>query len=176
MKKIIIASHNPVKIRAIANGFERMFPEEEFNITPVSVPSGVSDQPMSNRETLQGAFNRAQNAKEQKPEADFWAGIEGGIEEDNGKMAAFAWIVIQSQSLCGEGRTGTFYLPNKVADLIREGKELGEADDIVFNQSNSKQNSGAIGLLTGDLINRTSLYEHGVVLALVPFKNKDLFA
>jgi non-canonical (house-cleaning) NTP pyrophosphatase len=59
--------------------------------------------------------------------------------------------------------------------LIRQGKELGEADDIVFSQNNSKQANGAIGILTGDVIDRTSLYEHAVILALAPFKNLELY-
>ena len=54
--------------------------------------------------------------------------------------------------------------------------ELGEADDIVFGQSNSKQKSGAVGLLTGDIIDRKSLYEEAVVLALIPFKNEELYS
>jgi non-canonical (house-cleaning) NTP pyrophosphatase len=59
--------------------------------------------------------------------------------------------------------------------LIQQGKELGEADDIVFNQSNSKQANGSIGILTGDVIDRTALYAHAVILALVPFKNPELY-
>ena len=30
MKKIIVASKNPVKINAALNGFQKMFPEETF--------------------------------------------------------------------------------------------------------------------------------------------------
>jgi non-canonical (house-cleaning) NTP pyrophosphatase len=59
--------------------------------------------------------------------------------------------------------------------LIEEGIELGEADDIVFGMTNSKQESGAVGLLSGDVITRTTYYEHAVVLALLPFKNQDLY-
>jgi len=108
------------------------------------------------------------------PEAYFWVGIEGGIEDREGEMAAFAWIVVKSNKTLGKGRTGTFFLPQAVSDLIRQGKELGEADDIVFGRINSKQENGAIGILTGDVIDRTQLYAHAVVLALLPFKNPDL--
>jgi non-canonical (house-cleaning) NTP pyrophosphatase len=59
--------------------------------------------------------------------------------------------------------------------LVRQGKELGEANDIVFERSNSKQNDGAIGLLTGNVIDRTKLYEHGVIMALVAFKNPEIY-
>jgi inosine/xanthosine triphosphatase len=176
MKTIVIASHNPVKIQAIENGFKRMFPEEIFKIVPVEVASGVSRQPMSDAEMHQGALNRVENARRAIPNADYWAGIEGGTEPLDGQLAAFAWIVVHSPTLSGESRSGLFFLPPSVADLVQQGKELGEADDIIFERSNSKQQNGAIGILTGDVLDRTSLYEHAVILALVPFKNIGLYS
>jgi inosine/xanthosine triphosphatase len=175
MKIIAIASKNPVKIQATLNGFQRMFPTETYQIEMVSVPSGVSEQPASNQETLQGALNRARAAADMVTRADYWVGIEGGIEDYGVEMAAFAWIVVQSKSLCGKGRTGSFFLPSQIAELVRDGHELGYADDIVFQKSNSKQENGAIGILTGNVVDRTALYEQAVILALVPFKNTELY-
>lgn len=175
-KTVIVASTNPVKVQAARLGFERMFPNQSFDVRPLKIDSQVSDQPMSSQETLQGALNRAMAACRQAPEAAYWVGIEGGVEDQGSEMLAFAWIVIYTPGLTGKGRTGTFYLPHPVAELIRQGKELGEADDIVFNQSNSKQANGAIGILTGNVIDRSGLYEHAVILALVPFKNAGLYA
>ena len=59
--------------------------------------------------------------------------------------------------------------------MIKEGKELGEADDIVFNRNNSKQENGAVGILTGDVIDRMKYYTEAVILSLIPFKNVDLY-
>jgi inosine/xanthosine triphosphatase len=175
MKRIVIASGNPVKIQAALNGFRRMFPGEEFSTSSVSAPSDVSDQPGSDREALQGAANRAHHARQMVAQAEFWVGIEGGVEDWGTEMAAFAWVVVLGNDLQGKGRSGTFFLPEAVTALVREGKELGEADDIVFNRSNSKQENGAIGILTGNVIDRVKLYEEAIILALVPFKNRDLF-
>ena len=175
IKKIAIASHNPVKINAVLNGFRRMFPETNFETLSVSVESGVSDQPSTENETILGALNRVKNAMVALCEADFWVGIEGGVETTEAGLTAFAWIIIRSAEITGKARTGTFLLPPKVSELITAGKELGEADDIVFGRSNSKQEEGAVGLLTGNVINRQSLYEHAVILALPPFKNPKLF-
>ncbi|MEA2092741.1 MAG: DUF84 family protein, partial [Patescibacteria group bacterium] len=55
------------------------------------------------------------------------------------------------------------------------GKELGEADDIVFQRNNSKQENGAVGILTGDVVDRTKCYTEAVILALIPFKNVNLY-
>lgn len=175
MKTLVLASNNPVKVQATLNGFQKMFPDEECRVKAVPASSSVNSQPLSNAETLQGALNRVRLATQLILEADYWVGIEGGVEETDGEMAAFAWVVVRSQEQMGKGRTGTFFLPPQVSDLIRQGKELGEADDIVFDRSNSKQDNGAVGLLTGNVIDRAQLYEQAVILALVPFKNTELY-
>lgn len=167
---IIIASHNPVKVRATVKAFARMFPNQTFTNASVNVPSGVPDQPMSSAETLQGALNRAQRAAAQQ--SAFGVGIEGGIEDTADGMMAFAWVAITDGQTVGKSRTALFFLPEEVARLVRDGQELGDADDTVFGRSNSKQQNGAVGLLTGDVVNRASLYEQAIIMALIPFKNK----
>jgi inosine/xanthosine triphosphatase len=175
MKTIVVASRNPVKLQAALSGFNQMFPGEEFQVTSAVVPSNVADQPFTSDETLRGAKNRAANAAAVLPGADFYIGIEGGVEEDQSELAVFAWVVIRSQNITGKGRTATFFLPPELAQLVRAGKELGEADDIVFNRSNSKQENGAIGILTGDAVDRARLYDMAVIMALIPFKNPQLY-
>lgn len=175
MKTILISSKNPVKAQAALLGFQRMFPEEVFTIQMVSVPSGVSDQPMDNHETYQGAFNRACFARECQPDMDYVVGIEGGAEEDDHGLSVFAWVVVLGDGRVGKARSGTFYVPDGVAQLVRQGVELGEADNIFFGRNNSKQENGAIGILTGNVVDRTALYEHAMILALAAFKNPDLY-
>lgn len=175
MKTLVVASQNPVKANAALNGFKRMFPEQEFRLQTVSVESGVGHQPMTESETLRGAENRARAAARQVPDADYWVGIEGGIEDLSEGMLAYAWIVILSGGPAGRGRTGGFLLPEQVARLVRQGRELGDANDVVFGRRNSKQEEGAIGLLTGKVMDRTELYEHGMVLALAPIKSAAYF-
>lgn len=174
MKTIVVASTNPVKCKAVLSGFQRLFPQEIWKVHSVAATSEVAHQPMSDFETRQGAINRAHNAQKFQSHADFWVGIEGGVEELNGDMLAFAWITILSKTCMGLSRSGTFLLPKRIADMVREGIELGKADDIFFGRKNSKRENGAIGLLTQDVIDREALYEHAVILALVPFKNPDI--
>jgi inosine/xanthosine triphosphatase len=175
MITLVIASTNPVKLQAATNGFQGLFPGSELNVIAANVPSGVTHQPLSDDETLRGALNRSANAQAAHPNADYWIGIEGGIQPIEQEMAAFAWIVVRSKEMIGKGRSGTFFLPPAVTELIRQGKELGEADDIVFGRSNSKQENGAVGLLTDNVIDRAQLYEHAMILALIPFKNVALY-
>ena len=176
MKKIVVASNNPAKLQAALNGFKKLFPHEEFIAEGVSVGSGVSDQPTDDAETYQGAYNRAINARKAAPGADFWVGMEGGIESKNQEMEAYAWMVVLDKAgRVGKGRTGVFFLPPRIVELIKSGKELGEADDIVFGSTDSKRNSGAIGLLTDDVIDRAAYYTDAVIFALIPFKNTELY-
>ena len=174
MNQIVVASTNPVKVQAAQQGYALIFPDAPLTATGINVPSGVSDQPMTDTETLQGAFNRARAAQAALPDASLWMGIEGGCEEQHGAMFVFAWVVALNHERVGKARTGALELPHEVAALVRQGVELGEADDRVFGRSNSKQQNGAVGLLTGDVIDRRAYYTHAVALALVPFRNPHL--
>ena len=174
-KLVVVASKNPVKVNATLEGFTKMIPREDLTFRSVDVPSNVSDQPMTDDETMQGALNRARNAKNEEPEADFWVGIEGGIEDTEHGMMAFAWVVILSADKEGRSRTSTFHLPPKVKDLIHKGVELGHANDQVFGEKNSKHKGGAVGSLTGGILDRTEYYVQPVLLALVPFVNPELY-
>lgn len=176
MPTLLVASLNPVKISAARAGFERLFPEQTWVASGCDVPSGVSHQPMGDAETIAGAEGRCAAARVAHPGADFYVGIEGGCGEDPAGLEAFAWVVIHDASgRVGRARSGSFLLPPAVAELVRQGVELGVADDRVFGRSNSKQANGAIGLLTADVIDRFAYYEHAVILALVSFRNPQLY-
>ncbi len=175
MKKVIVASENPVKIEATRLGFETML-QGPFQFSGSPIPSGVSDQPMSDAETLRGAINRADTASEQYPEADYWVGLEGGLEETNKEMYAFAWMIIKSKSgQIGKGKTATFFLPPDMAELVRQGKELAHVTDEIFKETNSKQKQGTISFLTGGAIDRTKYYLNAIIIALMPFKHPELY-
>jgi len=62
-----------------------------------------------------------------------------------------------------------------VAELVHQGMELGDADDMVFAKSNSKQQNGAVGLLTNNIITRKSLYLPAVQMAFIRFLNPELY-
>ncbi|MCU0447798.1 MAG: inosine/xanthosine triphosphatase [Microscillaceae bacterium] len=175
MKKVIVASQNPTKIHATEIAWVQMFPNENFILSGATVESGVSIQPMTDLETYRGALNRAQNARQQQPDADFWIGIEGGIDTLDNQMLAFAWVVVLDSTQIASARTATFALPPKIAQLITEGYELGVADDMFFARRDSKLKNGAVGILTDDAIDRANYYAHAVILALIPFKNVDLY-
>jgi len=175
MIRIVVASKNPVKIEAVRDGLAALI-NEEIKLIGVSVESGVSDQPMNEVETLKGASNRVMRAMNLFPGYDYYVGLEGGVESHTSGLMAFAWMMISNGEKIGKARTASFFLPTEVAKLVHEGMELGHADDVVFNKSNSKQQNGAIGLLTNDAITRKLLYVPAVQMAFIPFLNPELYS
>ncbi len=173
---VVITSNNPVKKRAVFEAFTLIFPNEKINIKEAAVESGVSAQPMDSAETLLGAKQRVENGTRVVPEADYWVGIEGGVESVKKTMECIAWVYIKSrEGRVGKGRAGTFELPQKITTLVEQGMELGEANDAVFAMKNSKHNLGIIGCLSNNAIDRTEYYRQAVVFAMLPFINPELY-
>jgi non-canonical (house-cleaning) NTP pyrophosphatase len=75
----------------------------------------------------------------------------------------------------GLSKTAMFRLPPSLAALIKQGMELGHADDMLFGRTNSKHTSGTVGLLTNSRIDRSAFYEHAIILALIPWMKATLY-
>ncbi|HCE2205637.1 TPA: inosine/xanthosine triphosphatase [Vibrio parahaemolyticus] len=170
-QKVVIASLNPAKINAVKSAFQSAFPQQAFEFVGISVPSEVADQPMTNEETHRGALNRVKNAKLEMPTADFYVGLEAGIEGN----VTFAWMVIESDTHRGESRSASLMLPPEVLAQLADANELGDVMDKVFGTENIKQKGGAISLLTQNQLTRSSVYYQALILALIPFTNPDHF-
>lgn len=174
--RIITGSTNPVKIAVVEEVFTDAFPNEVCTFSSFAAPSGVSDQPIGIAETKQGAYNRAQACHEQHPEADYWVGLEGGIEVIDDEYWTSAWMsVIDATGVVGYGRTSAFMLPPEITARIKAGEELGHATDAVFNEHNSKHKGGAIGALTDGHITRQTFYRDALRFALIPFLKPELY-
>ena len=175
MKKVIVASENPVKVKVAERAFMAIYPEEQFEFVAIKSDSGVPDQPMG-KETRLGAINRLNFIKDKYPDADFWISQEGGLFEDKGRLSNRAWIAVCDKEGCTtESSTSNFYLPKKVAEYVKEGLELGDANDKFFNTINAKQGKGAIGYLTDGIYDRTEYYLQAAIIALSEIKHKDWF-
>ena len=145
----------------------------------IEVSSGVSDQPI-NEDTFKGAKNRADALfkinEEKKLGAQYFVGIEGGILNIYSKWFSCGCIcILNDKGKAGFGTSSHFSLPMNIIDKLLQGIELGKVIDEITDQHNSKQKSGAIGHLTKDVITRKDLYTQGIITALIPFLNPDLF-
>jgi inosine/xanthosine triphosphatase len=175
MPSIALASKNLAKIEATLNGFKKMFPESTFIVEPRSVESRVRSQPISTAETLHGATNRLHRIRELVADADYYVAIEGGIEDKDGEVQVFAWILVQSQNYISKSQTARFRLPNEVAELIRRGQNMGDASQRILPVDHLSFQGGSVGILTSQVIDRAAFYEHAIILALIPFKNASLY-
>jgi inosine/xanthosine triphosphatase len=187
MIKIVVGSRNPVKLNAAEHGIMSALEVNlcEMEVEGIDVKSGVRDQPIGDDEIVTGATNRAIKSftayKERHGQSPTYGiGIEGGIlvsneETVDEEMSCFAWIVIYNGTHLGKARTASFTLPPAICKLVKEGMELGHADDTVFKRTNSKQEDGTVGYLTKGVIDRTAFYTPAVVLAMVPLQWPELY-
>ena len=196
---VAVGSTNPVKVRAAEQAFAKCFPDHRVTCYAVKgVRSGVNDQPIGMQETTRGARNRAVAAMRMASAAKAWAphfavGLEGGLvtspsggsrkkskKSASGSSPGLDCVAVMAVLERASGRISTatsasFALPPLLTKLVRGGMELGDADDVVFSRTNSKQEDGTVGILTKGVIDRTEYYVHPLVLALVPFVNVELY-
>lgn len=172
---VAVGSQNPVKIAATRQAFGCLWPDQPVNVVGVAVVSGVAAQPMSDAESVAGARRRAHLAR-QALDADFGAGLEGGLQETDGWWFDCGWVVVTDRAgREGIGATLKMAVPPRLLALIRRGMELGEAIDEVFGTQNAKQAQGHFGLMTNNAVTRTEAYTHGVISALARFTHGELF-
>ncbi len=164
--KIAVGSTNPVKVEAVRSMVERVW--DDVEIVPVSVPSGISEMPLSDEETRQGAINRANAAREQCG-ADMGIGLEGGVHPEPFGLTLMGWVAIVDgngrSSLAGAARLP---LPHHIAQRVLNGEELGNVMDDILDDHNVKQKGGAVGALTGGLTVRGEAFAQAVAYALSP--------
>ncbi|HFQ93862.1 MAG TPA: inosine/xanthosine triphosphatase [Anaerolineae bacterium] len=172
--KIAVGSLNPVKVTAVAATFQRVWPEAE--IAPVSVPSGVSNMPMTDAETIAGARNRAAAARAALS-ADFGVGLEGGVHPEPFGLALQGWVVVVDRyGREGIGGAARIPLPEHIARRVLNGEELGHVMDDVLGDHNTKQKGGAVGALTNGLVMRQETFALAVAYALAPFVSPELYS
>ena len=175
--KILVGSTNPVKIEAVQTAFGSYF--DEITVEGIKVGSEVPDQPI-NEETFEGACNRAASLKEVNDAeglgAEYFVGIEGGIIELDTKWFAFgAMCIMNRDGKVGYGTSGHFPVPPTMTERLLAGEEMGEITDEITGEENTKHGEGFVGFLTQGIINRTDFYTPGIIFALTPFLNDELY-
>jgi len=183
--KIFVASENPVKINAVTIAASEHYPDVE--VRGLAVVSGVSEQPMTDQETLEGSINRAKALKKMvlaKPlclpgEEALFIGAEGGVycprfAQSDRELWSTVWISVLDQKGEVYSASGArFRLPQVLADGILAGQELGHVMGDLFDDLDLKRKSGAIGILTEGFIDRTEEYVSIAKLAIGLWFGRD---
>lgn len=169
------SSQNPTKVNATLLGFQTVWPDEVIETIGIPVESGVSDQPATDEETIQGATNRAARALEASS-ADYGVGIEGGFHKIGEYWFECGWVVIVDRhGTTGIASTERFLLPPKLKVIIDQGNHLGSAIDQFWNTADISKAEGFFGRMTNNHITRTEGCKHGVIVALARFLHPELF-
>ncbi len=171
---VAVGSTNPVKIQATWHSIQRIWPNAE--VTGVAVASGVRAQPLGDDEAIEGAVNRARAACQQTG-SDLGIGLEGNTTETPHGLFVTGWAAaVDRDGTVGIGGSGRFRLPPALVVGVRQGEELGDLIDAWAGQQNTKQQQGAVGIITNGLISRTAALETAVIFALTRFLNPHHYA
>ncbi|WP_226670189.1 DUF84 family protein [Metabacillus litoralis] len=152
---IAIGTKNPTKVNAVTTAFSQHL---KGDFISVDVPSNVSDQPLSDNETMSGAINRAKNARDAE-NSDIGVGLEGGLVKTDFGYFLCNWGAVVDKHLqpivAGGAR---IIIPNEIGDLVFNGLELGDVMDQYVKKHNVRQKEGAIGIFTNGLVDRTKMF------------------
>jgi len=124
--KLAVATTSKQKLDYLREVLEEL--KLDFNIVPVNVDTGLSDQPMSESETKQGSVNRAKMALKKIKDADFSIGIEVGYHPNaSGKYEIFCFATIEmSNRVAVSKESHRLVLPDFHQTILSEGKDLGD--------------------------------------------------
>ena len=172
-RRAAVGSANPAKIEAVRRSLARLAPG--CTLEAVDVESGVSAMPLAADELRAGALGRARAALE-RTDAEIAFGLEGGATLDGER----AWltghvIALARDGRLGEAAWGRMLLPPAATSRLIAGEELGDVIDDLFGRKESKRQTGAIGLLTENVVTRTDAFADLVAMACAPFLHPELY-
>lgn len=174
--KIILGSENIPKRDAVIESFSRAYPDTSIEVECVRTESGVADHPTAADEAMLGAKNRAASAMKQKPGADFYVGIEGGLLQADGKAWEIGWIAIyDSNCQVATGLSAGVEIKGRILQAIQNGQELNDVLDDVYGIGKIGNANGFYGLVTDDLVTRQQAYVHGIIFAIGQYKHPELY-
>lgn len=149
MVVIAVGTLNKYKLLAVRDAlgsipqFEGVSPSS-IRTTFNDVVSGVSHQPKTSLEALQGSFMRARNAAYQTNDVDYAVGVEGGIELVGGLWFDFAWVCVidlRAKTL-NFARSCGVVVPQQMLRQMSRGKDLSEAVELVVGIDDARLSGG----------------------------------
>jgi len=187
------AVHDALKLCA-----EQLNIGAQFEVFSFAVDSGVGHTPLSSAESMRGARQRTealmQMASGSGAVYQYFVGLEGGLEVmecdqsqesgidiepagSNGRRVFLeSWAYVSDGSRGHFGRSGGIELPPALAhEVLDKGVELATAIDKFAGMAGIRDNQGAWGVLSNNLITRREAFRIALVAAFAPFFNANLF-
>lgn len=168
-----VGTDNPVKARAVRRVFEDLFDRSRVKMVPIA--SGVPEQPFDQQAPV-GAMNRARAAL---GDADFGVGIEAGLMWDpsvGDYLDVQYCAVVDRSGRVTLGHGPGFEYPPEVVTKAKAGATVGQAMTELTGIKEIGSKFGAIGYLTERRMDRDTLTEAAVLMAVVPRIRRELYS
>lgn len=159
--------------------------DARFQVVGEEVPSGVGHTPLSREELMRGARQRAlamlELAKRRQTLWQYFVGLEGGFDVIQGAGARLAFLqnwayVMDASGRSAYGQSGAIPVPEAVARrVIDDGEELAAAIDAFAGARGIRDQQGAWGVFSRNLITRQDSFRTAVINAFAPFFNAALY-
>jgi inosine/xanthosine triphosphatase len=199
---IAVGSTRGPKLDAVYDALKlcagQLNPNVQFEVLGFAVDSGVGHTPLSSAESMRGARQRAEALMQMASGKDevyqYFVGLEGGLqvmesyqsqesggdiepEGSNGRRVFLeSWAYVSDGSRGHFGRSGGIELPLALAqEVLDKGVELATAIDKFAGMAGIRDNQGAWGVLSNNLITRREAFRIALVAAFAPFFNANLF-
>jgi non-canonical (house-cleaning) NTP pyrophosphatase/8-oxo-dGTP pyrophosphatase MutT (NUDIX family) len=167
--KVIIGSNNKDKIKIVKDALGELHLDVEAEGRKAD--SGITDQPLDKDTTKEGAINRAKNAKQKNPDADFWIGLEGGLHPTSYEASLRASGYHPSSKDYGVASVEGYHLVTYACLIDRdENKFIGEGEEIHLPIKVSEKVKN--GELFGDVIReyaKDNKIDENLITRLAPF-------
>jgi inosine/xanthosine triphosphatase len=195
---IAVGSTRGPKLDAVHDALKqfahRLDSDAEFEVVSLDVDSGVRHTPLTSAESMLGARQRTDAlirlAAEKREVNQYFVGLEGGLEvmysgdtpesgaEDSHRRVFLeSWAYVTDGSRGHFGRSGGIELPEALAhEVLDKGVELAAAIDRYAGMAGVRDNQGAWGVLSSDLISRREAFRVALVAAFAPFYNANLYS
>jgi len=172
--RIAVGTSNRVKVDAVTRVFTQVF--GLVQVEQVEPGHSIGKQPME-EDTIRGAIERARSALE-TGKADFGVGIEAGLFYNSvlkKHLDIQYCAIVDSAGKMTVGHGPGFEYPPEVIKSVLNGETVGDTMSQITEIEKIGHKMGSIGYLSDGLIDRTSLTEISVLMALIPRIRRELY-
>lgn len=154
----MIGSLNKTKINAVKSVFT------DIEVIAKEVHSGVSEQPVGDEETMNGAINRAHQIRKQYPQY-MSVGLEGCVMFVQNQLFLCNWgALISAEGKLFNASGARIKLPDSFKEPLNDGMELSDIMNKYTRKNGIRNHEGAIGIFTAGLVLRHEMFSHVVTL------------
>lgn len=165
--KIVVGSASQRKQKTAEKIIRQLLTNEPLEFSSYEAKSGVPETPYE-RETFIGAKNRAQNSKDNRPDADLYIGMESGLVERYGHIYEEAWaVLITKDDKQYFGYSSGLKVPDYIIKKMDELKLPHGEVMAILEEEFKKTPNDTWGIYSGEIILREVSLEESLRNALI---------